>query len=156
MVWTPDKIKLLEQYWAEGLSITQIGKNLGMTRNAVVGKAHRMGLNKRPSPILRTASAAKTSLPRPASAKKASPDKGVAAGGPPPATGKANHTAKVAAALAAAIPVSKTATCKWPIGDPRKPDFHFCEAPALEGKPYCAEHCAVAFTGWDNKDIEAA
>jgi GcrA cell cycle regulator len=52
--WTEAKIARLRADWRAGLSITQIGKNLGLTRNAVVGKAHRLGLNKRASPIMRT------------------------------------------------------------------------------------------------------
>lgn len=163
MVWTPEKIQLLQEQWEAGLSITQIGKNLGMTRNAVVGKAHRMGLNKRPSPILRGENSA-LSAPRlaPQAPRKkladAAPKTAQARSEKPaaPSGPSRNGLAQVAAALSAAIPVSKTATCKWPIGDPRKPDFHFCEAPALEGKPYCAQHCALAFTGWDVKETEAA
>ncbi|WP_371833230.1 GcrA family cell cycle regulator, partial [Ferrovibrio sp.] len=54
MVWTDEKVKLLVQLWDSGQSITQIGKALGMTRNAVVGKAHRIGLAKRASPIMRS------------------------------------------------------------------------------------------------------
>jgi GcrA cell cycle regulator len=50
MVWTDEKVKALVQLWESGQSITQIGKALGMTRNAVVGKAHRIGLAKRASP----------------------------------------------------------------------------------------------------------
>ena len=55
MVWTDEKVTELTKMWEAGRSITQIGKALGLTRNAVVGKAHRLGLSKRPSPIIRTA-----------------------------------------------------------------------------------------------------
>jgi GcrA cell cycle regulator len=112
MVWTPEKIEELTRLWSEGLSITQIGKQLGLTRNAVVGKAHRLGLSKRPSPIIR--SEAKT-----------------AQGG---------------------------TRCKWPIGDPRSSEFGFCGKPAVQGRPYCAEHCAAAYAGWSEpqKSADAA
>ncbi len=106
MSWTPEKIQDLARLWDAGLSITQIGKNLGMTRNAVVGKAHRLGLTKRPSPILRTA------------------PKLHAHAGP---------------------------SCKWPIGDPKSAEFGFCGKPALAGRPYCSDHCAVAYTGWGDE-----
>ena len=103
MVWNPELIEQLTQQWDAGMSITQIGKNLGMTRNAVVGKAHRLGLTKRPSPILRSEPKA------------------------PSYTG----------------PVRK-----WPSGDPKSAAFGFCGKPVHEGRPYCTDHCAVAYTGW--------
>jgi GcrA cell cycle regulator len=53
-VWTDDRLEQLKQLWGEGLSITQIGQRMGMSRNAVVGKVHRMGLPKRQSPIQRS------------------------------------------------------------------------------------------------------
>ena len=51
MVWTPEKIKLLKKLWLKGKSTIEIGKELGMSKNAVVGKVHRLELAARPSPI---------------------------------------------------------------------------------------------------------
>ncbi|MFN4089478.1 MAG: GcrA family cell cycle regulator [Alphaproteobacteria bacterium] len=104
MSWTPELIASLENFWNEGLPTTEIGRRLGMSKNAVIGKAHRLGLSGRPSPIRRES--------RPAR------------------------------------PVRRFAgpACQWPIGDPRLPEFHFCGEPVLPGKPYCASHCAVAYT----------
>ena len=104
MSWTPELIASLESLWNEGLATTEIGRRLGMSKNAVIGKAHRLGLSGRPSPIRREAQA------RPARRVVTGP------------------------------------VCQWPIGDPRLPDFHFCGEAALPGKPYCAHHCASAYT----------
>lgn len=164
MVWTDEKVKLLVQYWEAGQSITQIGKQLGMTRNAVVGKAHRIGLAKRASPIMRTD---KPAQPRPA----ASHGGGGGSGGgevhrAPPAPrapvqvkeeGTTTHhsssghggQAPLTAAMLAALTPSTGPRCKWPIGDPKTAEFDFCSHVALPGKPYCASHCAAAYTNWN-------
>ena len=51
MAWTPELIKELKKYWKKGLTTGEIGRLIGMSKNAVVGKAHRLGLEGRPSPI---------------------------------------------------------------------------------------------------------
>lgn len=58
MAWTPERIAELQQLWDKGLSTAEIGRRLGISKNAVVGKAHRLSLAPRPSPIARTAAAA--------------------------------------------------------------------------------------------------
>ena len=142
MVWTPEKIELLKQQWDAGMSITQIGKNLGMTRNAVVGKAHRMGLQRRESPIVRSAAGSAPAVARPRRSEA-------------PAAPRPQQPAPPVAA-APARPFNPNAPrCKFPIGDPKSPGFHFCTNSALEGYPYCAEHCAVAYSGW-NAEAKAA
>ena len=109
MTWTAERVSELRKLWATGASTAEIGRRLGVSKNAVVGKAHRTGLAPRPSPIRRPAVM------------------------PPPA-----RPMRVAAV--------GRARCKWPFGDPQHDDFHFCEAAAMAGKPYCAEHCARAYT----------
>jgi GcrA cell cycle regulator len=104
MDWTPEVVEKLKELWAQGLSITQIGQRLGITRNAVVGKAHRIGLSRRASVVARP------------------PVHAAATGG---------------------------YACKWPIGDPKSQDFHFCGDSALLGRPYCATHCAEAYATWE-------
>ena len=108
MTWTTERVLELRKLWATGASTAEIGRRLGVSKNAVVGKAHRSGLAPRPSPIRRL----------PAS--------------PPP------RPVRLA-------PLGK-AVCNWPFGDPQDNDFHFCEAEAEPGKPYCAEHCNRAYT----------
>jgi len=119
MAWTPEKVENLKTLWSQGLSITQIGKHLGMTRNAVVGKAHRIGLEKRTSPIVRR--------PRPAAPIQ------------PPLPQPILHTG--------------AQRCQWPIGDPKTSDFRFCGKSSLPNRPYCDEHCAIAYTGWTSEEI---
>lgn len=118
MVWTDERIEELKVLWAEGLTTGEIGKRLGVSKNAVVGKAHRLGLKGRPSPIK------KAKQPRPAAATAKEPEP----------------------KMKTLVDLSAN-TCRWPIGDPREPGFHFCGAPAIPGKPYCAEHAAVAYVG---------
>lgn len=115
MIWNDERIELLKSLWAEGLTTGEIGRQLGVSKNAVVGKAHRLGLKGRPSPIKRTKKAKKEEAP----AKQ--PEQ------PPSLVDLAAHT------------------CRWPIGDPRDDDFHFCGKQALAGKPYCGEHAAIAY-----------
>lgn len=164
MVWTDEKVKLLVQYWESGQSITQIGKQLGMTRNAVVGKAHRIGLAKRASPIMRSE---KPAQPRPAASHGSGSGGGAshAAAAPAPvrapvqvrdeaatpAGGGHNQAsqAQLTAAMLAALTPSTGPRCKWPIGDPKSAEFDFCTHVALPGKPYCASHCAAAYTNWN-------
>lgn len=163
MVWTDEKVKMLVQLWETGQSITQIGKALGMTRNAVVGKAHRIGLAKRASPIVRSD---KPAQPRPANtshhhhASHHAPRQ-AAASNPehatesrassetprPPAADKPAQ--QLSAAMLAALTPSTGPRCKWPIGDPKSAEFDFCTKVGLPGKPYCAEHCAQAYTNWN-------
>ena len=112
MSWTEDRIASLTSLWGEGKSASEIATFLGsVTRNAVIGKVHRLGLDGRPSPI---------KGPMRARVKRADPAR----------TGFLSRTERM---------------CKWPIGDPRLPDFHFCSEHATVGLPYCSEHAALAY-----------
>jgi GcrA cell cycle regulator len=128
MEWTEESIALLRKLWEEGVPTAEIGRRLGTTKNAVVGKAHRLNLPDRPSPIRGGAKSERTRKPAT----------------PPPFYGYP--------------PRPQPPTCCWPIGEPGTPDFHFCGAPVLKGKPYCAEHAEVAYVrvGRDKPPGEAA
>lgn len=159
MSWTDERIATLKKMWKEGKSAADIAKTLGkgVTRNAVIGKAHRMGLSGRPSPIKKPASA-------PAAKKEAA--------APKKETLRVVATPKKAAAAPAKInpallkeaeelkKLEKSAVqigggvalidltermCKWPIGDPREADFSFCGRGIRVGTPYCPEHAAMAY-----------
>lgn len=126
MSWTDEKIDELKRLWAQGLTTVEIGKALGVSKNAVVGKAHRLGLKSRPSPIRR----GEDDTPKP----RAEPKRKAAAKPP-----------KVAKVISV---VDLTAhSCRWPIGDPKTPAFHFCGKRIVPGKPYCLDHCMVAYVG---------
>lgn len=141
MVWTDEQVEELKRLWDDGLSTGEIGKILGMSKNAVVGKAHRLGLVSRPSPIRRGEGEkpepeVKT---KPAEKKKA-----------PPAAEKKKpaKAAKPAAKKDAHLLTVNDLThdsCRWPIGDPKDADFHFCGKKAVADRPYCAEHCELAY-----------
>lgn len=136
MSWTDEKIDELAKLWDQGLSASVIGKKLGVSKNAVVGKAHRLKLPARPSPIKRDGSSAprrRVLNIRPQVEPAPAPSRYEA----PPEKEKAPPRRVRAAA--------GTQSCVWPIGDPGEADFHFCAAPAVPGKPYCAEHCAKAY-----------
>lgn len=156
MSWTDERIALLKKMWKEGKSAAEIAKTLGkgVTRNAVIGKAHRMGLSGRPSPIKKPAPASKKEAAA-APARKESKDVKKAA---PPAGGKANPAlAKEAEELKKIekeiVPLGGGVSlleltermCKWPIGDPREADFTFCGRGIRVGTPYCPDHASMAY-----------
>lgn len=117
--WTDERIELLKSLWAEGLPAGEIGRRLEVTKNAVVGKVHRLGLPKRPSPIKNAVSSSTTPRAKPKKKVKADEPIRLADLGP--------------------------GMCSWPIGDPGNPDFHFCGAKSIPGKPYCLAHCEKAY-----------
>jgi GcrA cell cycle regulator len=128
MVWTDERIEELKVLWAEGLTTGEIGKRLGISKNAVVGKVHRLDLQGRPSPIKRTAK----------------PDRQ-----------KSTRAKEPENKIKSVVDLSAH-TCRWPFGDPRETGFHFCGKPSLASKPYCAEHAAVAYVGSKSSREDAA
>jgi GcrA cell cycle regulator len=155
MSWTDERIALLKKMWKEGKSAADIAKTLGkgVTRNAVIGKAHRMGLSGRPSPIKKPTPAPKKEAAKKESAK---PVKKLAA--PVVVSGVKNNplsreVAEPRKMEKEAIPPGGGVAlidltermCKWPIGDPREDDFTFCGRNIRPGTPYCPEHAAMAY-----------
>ncbi|MDB5590369.1 GcrA family cell cycle regulator [Enterovirga sp.] len=149
--WTEDRVELLGRLWGEGLSASQIAALLGggVTRNAVIGKVHRLGLSGRgkagqPAPP-------RAPKPRPQAVPEAVP--GVA----PVGLGEASPVQEAAVAVRRAepamIPVSERVSildlrdsmCRWPLGDPATADFGFCGARSITGLPYCGTHCQIAY-----------
>jgi len=146
MAWTEDRVAVLSKLWAEGLSASQIATQLGgVTRNAVIGKVHRLGLSGRATPSRpskrkistprATAAAPKTIIPRaprPAAAIVPPP--------PPPIEAKRLSNGEYATIL-----TITEETCKWPIGDPSGDDFRFCGRNTNDSSPYCQAHSRVAY-----------
>ena len=172
MSWTKERTSLLEKRWTEGKSAAEIAKELGgVTRNAVIGKAHRMGLSGRPSPIKK-----QTAKKKAAPAKAAAPKKAAA-----PAKKPAQKKQKAEEPAPTPLPKSikpipagprkkKKARpsgeglgildltdriCKWPIGDPQSSDFHFCGDDVHPGRPYCVSHCTEAYQALQKKAAAA-
>ena len=121
-VWSDERLAKLEQLWSEGLSISQIGEALGVSRNSIAGKAHRMGLPKRPSPI---------------NAQRVVKSKPVEVAPP-------SRDLPLRMELRQ-LEWSRSKCC-WPTGDPRKVGFLFCGDAIVPGKPYCLKHCEQAYT----------
>ena len=143
MAWNDERVELLKKFWAEGLSASQIASKMGgVTRNAVIGKVHRLGLSGRAAPAKpqRGCDAAST-VSQPAA---------VASFARSPIEPLIDEPEFVAPVILSSGDMTTVATlrgnmCKWPIGDPAKDDFHFCGQSAPGGKPYCAYHAHIAF-----------
>ena len=120
-VWTDDRLEGLKKLWSQGLSISQIGEALGVSRNSIAGKAHRMGLPKRPSPISRS-KVAKPKIVVPEMPKE------------------------LPLRLELRQLEWSRSKCCWPTGDPKKIGFVFCGDTVVPGKPYCLPHCQEAYT----------
>ena len=140
--WTDDRVASLKKLWLEGLSASQIAKQLGgVTRNAVIGKVHRLGLSGRAAPAAPQRTVFKAPrAPRPAMAAPQAPRRPEAAAQPPvplPAVREEPGSATVLT-LGAHM-------CKWPIGDPSTDGFSFCGRRTSQEGPYCVEHARVAY-----------
>ena len=198
MSWTEERIERLKAMWTKGATASQIAEELGgVSRNAVIGKAHRLGLESRPSPVKAGEEKEKKAKPapapkaaKPAAAPKAAPvaePKIVVAEAPRADFAPAAPQSKLAdpgiqyrsvgpggfirqgpgdtqAPIPPAPPrrlvpakpspeVADTTSlldlndrlCRWPMGHPGEPDFHFCGDAANPGYPYCVAHCGVAY-----------
>ncbi len=158
MDWTEDAIATLRQLWSEGLSTAEIGRRMGISKNAVVGKAHRLNLAARPSPIRRVPSAAPSPRPARRAARPAMPRPSpMMAGTPMAPRPPADRPAPVVPMRPPPQPLRLgNGTCCWPLGDPGTPGFRFCGAQALLGKPYCAEHAALAYVRVKDRREDAA
>lgn len=146
MGWTDERVELLKKLWADGLSASQIAAELGgITRNAVIGKVHRLGLSGR-------AKSPSSAAPRPRKARA------------PGMLRVSRPTMRGNTALAfeyepepepelIEIPIEQRKTllqlnertCRWPIGDPGSTDFFFCGGESANELPYCAYHSRVAY-----------
>ena len=220
MSWTDERIDRLKALWTQGMTASQIADELGgVSRNAVIGKAHRLGLQARPSPVKASDAQANPSAAAPAAAEPPAPEEEAPApapvapeptpvieAAPEPELAPWEEEVEEEPAAAAQAPADDSAPppapaapqplirsigpggflrqspgeqqspippapprrlvpakpspeiadktslldlnekiCKWPIGHPGEPDFHFCGAQANPGFPYCVEHCGVAY-----------
>ncbi len=206
MSWTDERIATLKKMWEGGSTASQIAEELGgVSRNAVIGKAHRLGLKSRPSPVKANEKkkAAAKKAPAKAAAPKKAPAKAAAKAPAKPAPKQAVASQPSAPSSSGATPsqpipnptpdlpkivsvgpggflrqgpgdqqapippapprrlvpakpspeiADKTSlldlsekVCRWPMGHPGEPDFHFCGEPVNPGFPYCVEHCGRAY-----------
>ena len=122
-VWDKKNLERLKKLWDEGLPITKIGLELGVSRNSIAGKAHRLGLPKRNSPISKSGEPRKNKITSNFERSKELPLK----------------------ILLREVEWSRNRCC-WPIGDPKLPGFSFCGTSIMPGRPYCEEHSKLAYT----------
>jgi GcrA cell cycle regulator len=162
-MWDDTVIFRLRKLWDEGHSTAEIGRRLGISKNAVVGKAHRLDLPARPSPIRFDGPRAPRPRHRPPAPRLAdiAPLASLKA---PPKIARAARTTRPPPLLPAIprkfeanrpIQLGK-APCCWPIGDPGTSGFRFCGDRAVAGKPYCVDHCRIAYTTPRDRREEAA
>ena len=194
MSWTEERIERLKKMWHDGATASQIADELGgVSRNAVIGKAHRLGLEQRPSPVkpgeekeakkaapataapkaaapraeaLKPAPAAAPVVPQPQQATpqqaRSAPEMQYRSIGPggfirqgpgeqqapiPPAPPRRLVPAKPSPEVAdkTSLLDLNDRICRWPMGHPGEPDFHFCGDKVNPGFPYCVEHCGRAY-----------
>lgn len=181
MTWTDERVALLKKLWMEGLSASQIAAELsgGVTRNAVIGKVHRLKLSARAKPA---SVAPRAKAPRPSAPRRPSSSgpRGTASAAASAVSQRRTSAAptmgatalKIDADLDMEVVVETTAkvaelfippeerisllqltekTCKWPIGDPMNSEFHFCGRDSEEGKPYCEFHSRRAYHQIDRR-----
>ncbi|MFZ1741479.1 MAG: GcrA family cell cycle regulator [Pontixanthobacter sp.] len=208
MSWTDERIATLQKMWEGGSTASQIAEELGgVSRNAVIGKAHRLGLKSRPSPVKANEkkAAPKSAAPKAEAKKPVAAPQPIRRATPPPSPKRPPSNAVELAARAAGetipsqpipnkspdlpkivsvgpggflrqgpgdqqppippapprrlVPAKPSAeiadktslldlsdkVCRWPMGHPGEPDFHFCGTEVNPGFPYCVEHCGRAF-----------
>lgn len=149
MAWTEDRVEMLKKLWTEGLSASQIARQMGgVTRNAVIGKVHRLGLSGRATParvttakINSTATTGAPSQPSIAATNLSYKEDDTlqhneTPSEPEPILSKEERTS---------VLNLTEHTCKWPVGDPGTKNFHFCGARSKASSPYCETHAAQAY-----------
>jgi len=154
MSWTDERVETLKKLWQEGHSASQIAKQLGgVTRNAVIGKVHRLGLSGRAAPSQPTRplykpARASRPLVSPSERQASSHGATVARATPVlsrPVVPQQPVTPYVETPGTATVLTLGARMCKWPIGDPASDSFSFCGRRADDGTPYCVEHARVAY-----------
>ncbi|WP_342640779.1 GcrA family cell cycle regulator [Rhodoligotrophos ferricapiens] len=156
-MWTDERVDLLKRLWTEGLSASQIASKLGeVTRNAVIGKVHRLGLSGRGTP-------SRTQHARPRTKTRQAPTSGKITQFPtlgatalqvqpeavpeaPPAP-QPQPIRQVYSSSNEGVNILQLSdkTCRWPVGEPGTDSFHFCGCAPKSGLPYCDKHARIAY-----------
>ena len=154
MEWNDETIARIRALWAEGLSTSEIGRRMGITKNAVVGKAHRLNLPARPSPIRRMPG--EKSVRRPTPRRVVGPTLPALQSASRPAAAVPRPPVTLRPVPAQPRPAGRVSACCWPLGEPGTPEFRFCGDPTVPAKPYCDEHVAVAYVRVRDRREDAA
>ena len=164
MAWTDEMVEQLKKMWHEGLTTGEIGKRLNVSKNSIVGKVHRLGLSGRPSPIKKKEDTEPQKAPGKQAEKKVSSSPAPAKAPTPEVKAPKKEEKEeinlpeeeLRASLTKEEKVFKPGhifsltdldnhTCRWPIGDPKDENFHFCGKKVRIGQTYCDEHSATAY-----------
>jgi len=143
MGWTDERVETLKKLWLDGLSASQIAKHLGgVTRNAVIGKVHRLGLSGRAAPSQPSRPAFKAPRPPRPVVHQPVARRVAEHHAPAPSQRPANFVEEPGTATVLTLGAHM---CKWPIGDPATDNFSFCGRRSADEGPYCVEHARVAY-----------
>jgi len=136
-MWTPEREQIVKVMWGQGCSASVIGRQLGVSRNAVIGKLHRMNAPPRP----------RTRKP-PQAYRKRKKQGGDMRFRPRPVLPPVPEYVAPQAPTSLRVPLMalNDSMCKWPHGDPQDSDFHFCGHKTPDGQSYCAFHYRVAYS----------
>lgn len=162
MNWTDERVELLKKLWGDGLSASQIAAELGgITRNAVIGKVHRLGLSGRAKSPATASVAPRPRKPRapshPMTSFRVAGNTALAPVAQPMEAAVAQAQAEPMVELKlvpkpeafaceqVTIMELRECMCRWPIGDPGRDDFRFCGARSNSGNSYCEHHSALAY-----------
>ena len=140
--WTPERVEALKALADAGLSCSQIGRKLGVSRNAVIGKLNRLGLARGRAPAAPrppSQAANQPRLRRPTIMAQRQLLRAVYAEAP-----AAVAEVAVTAERCSLLELAK-GKCRWPISDPGAADFAFCGNVAVNGLPYCSGHARLAY-----------
>jgi len=159
MSWTDERVELLKRLWSEGLSASQIAAQLGgVTRNAVIGKVHRLSLSGRAKPA--------SNSPRPRKPRSASPQRAGTRHYVAGNTALKTHVQPAPRRVPAPVPIEDIVVpisrrvsllelndtmCKWPEGDPGSESFCFCGHNSFNNLPYCEYHSRLAYQPVDRR-----
>lgn len=143
MTWTDERTEQLKKLWRNGVSCSQIAAELGgVSRNGVIGKVHRLGLAGRKPKASERARKPKDKPAHPWQQMPAIPAKPTSGVPAQPAEASVPVPVKQRRSLLSL----RLGECRWPYGDPQdKANFYFCGAKAVDERPYCREHCALAY-----------
>ena len=138
MSWNQQKVEDLKKLWNDGVATSRIGEQLGFTKNAVIGKAFRLGLERRQNSrkkISQPASFSSTTLYRETSSSSSS-----ISVKKEPIRRREKFSFKKSI-----VGTGNFRSCQWPIGDPLEVGFHYCGGQNIPTKPYCIEHFKKAY-----------
>ena len=145
MGWTNEQVEQLREMWTEGLTANEIAKRLGVTKNAIVGKVHRLCLKARPSPIKTKNAEDKVEDKKSVPVEEELPFAEVEQVAELSEADVSSKEKKTCCSGNVKLTELDSHTCRWPIGDPRDDDFCFCGKRVRAGQTYCDTHSAMAY-----------